>query len=118
MKYGILASSEAKRLKPENIHVKGSNQKDKREIAYWMLNDKDDVRLCYALEDPATEFDIQGLELDYALVAWDADLRFHNGDWKYYSFKGNVWQSIHNEEKKVLRHNICGNSGHVSSLSL
>lgn len=105
MKYGILASSEAKRLKPENIHVKGSNQKDKREIAYWMLNDKDDVRSCYALEDPATEFDIQGLELDYALVAWDADLRFHNGDWKYYSFKGNVWQSIHNEEKKLYLKN-------------
>lgn len=105
MKYGILASSEAKRLKPENIHVKGGNQKDKKEIAYWMLNDKDDVRSCYALEDPATEFDIQGLELDYALVAWDADLRFQNGEWAYYSFKGSVWQSIHNEEKKLYLKN-------------
>lgn len=104
-KYGILASSEAKRLKPENIHVKGSNQKDKREIAYWMLNDKDDVRSCYALEDPATEFDIQGLELDYALVAWDADLRIENGDWAYYSFKGNLWKTIHSEEKKLYLKN-------------
>ena len=68
MRYGLLASSGALRLKPEGIFVKNDIS-----VANWFLNGKDDVRSSYYLEDVVTEFDIQGLELDYSIVAWDAD---------------------------------------------
>ena len=58
------------------------------------LNDKDDVRSSYFLEEVATEFDIQGLELDWTCVCWDGDLFFQNGQWKRRKFKGTKWQNI------------------------
>ena len=70
-RYGLLASSGALRLKPEGIFVKNEIS-----VANWFLNGKDDVRSSYMLEDVVTEFDIQGLELDYSVVAWDADFRY------------------------------------------
>lgn len=65
-RYGLLASSGALRLKPEGIFVKNEVS-----VANWFLNGKDDVRSSYYLEDVVSEFDIQGLELDYSIVAWD-----------------------------------------------
>lgn len=73
-KFGLLASSGALRLKPEGIFVKNNI-----DVCNWFLNDKDDVRSCYALEDVVTEFDIQGLEVDYSIVCWDADFRIIDG---------------------------------------
>ena len=67
-RYGLLASSGSLRLKPEGIFVKNEIS-----IANWFLNGKDDVCSSYMLEDVVTEFDIQGLGLDYSVVAWDAD---------------------------------------------
>lgn len=93
-RYGLVASSGALRLKPEGIFVKNEIS-----VANWFLNEKDDVRSSYALEDVVSEFDIQGLELDYTLVAWDADFRFVNGEWTYNNFSGNKWQTIRNAEK-------------------
>lgn len=93
-RYGLVASSGALRLKPEGIFVKNEIS-----VANWFLNGKDDVRSSYALEDVVTEFDIQGLELDYTLVAWDADFRFKNGEWTYNSFSGNKWNTMRNAEK-------------------
>lgn len=66
-RYGLLASSGALRLKSEGIFVKNEIS-----VANWFLNGKDDVRSSYYLEDVVSEFDIQGLELDYSIVAWDA----------------------------------------------
>jgi hypothetical protein len=99
-RYGLLASSGALRLKPEGIFVKN-------EIAVenWFLNDKDDVRSSYFLEDVVTEFDIQGLELDYSIVAWDADFRFNNNEWSYYTFSGDSWNNINSEEKRIYLKN-------------
>lgn len=99
-RYGLLASSSARRLKADGIFVK--NEIDP---ANWFLNDKDDVRSSYALEDTVTEFDIQGLELDYALVAWDVDLRFVGGGWSYYTFKGARWNGVGTEEGKLYLKN-------------
>ena len=66
------------------------------------MNKKTDVRSSCALEDCATEFDVQGLELDWTIVAWDANLRFDKG-WKYLKFSGNRWQNINNDvDKKYL----------------
>ncbi|EXI62810.1 hypothetical protein MHD_06710 [Mannheimia granulomatis] len=90
-RYGLLASSGARRLKAFGIDCK--NDIDE---TYWFLNDKDDVRSAYFLEDVATEFCVQGLELDYACVAWDANFYRENGQWHYQNFKGSTWQKIKN----------------------
>lgn len=101
-KYGLLASSGGLRLKPEGIFVKNEIN-----VANWFLNDKEDVRSCYALEDVVTEFDIQGLEIDYSIVAWDANFRFNKekNEWEYYSFKGSKWNNIRNNEDKLYLKN-------------
>jgi|TARA_Y100000294_G_scaffold127988_1_gene119593 hypothetical protein len=93
---GIIASSGAYRLKPYGIHIKA-----KIDPINWFLNDKEDVRSSYFLEDVATEFDIQGLELDWICVAWDANFRFTDGQWEYKNFKGTKWQNI-NDDTRML----------------
>jgi DUF2075 family protein len=65
------------------------------------LNDKSDVRSSYYLEDPATEFDIQGLELDWVGVCWDADLRMVDGRWSHHRFRGTAWQNVKNEYQRA-----------------
>ncbi len=92
---GILASSGGVRLKPHGINAK--NVIDPR---HWFLNGKDDVRSSFYLEDVATEFDIQGLELDWTCVCWDADLRFINNGWDYKDFRGTSWNNINDESRK------------------
>jgi hypothetical protein len=94
-RFGLLASSGAARLRPEGIFVSAEI-----EVEHWFLDKRFDVRSSYALEGVATEFDIQGLELDWAIVAWDADLRYANGHWDFKSFKGNKWQTIGDETRK------------------
>ena len=86
---GILASSNALRLKPEGIYVKA-----KVDVCNWFLNGTEDVRSSNALEDAATEFDVQGLELDWTCVAWDLNLR-RNPQWEAREFRGTRWQAIH-----------------------
>lgn len=92
-RYGLVASSQAERLKPHAIHVKV-----KVNPIHWFLNDADDTRSSFYLEDAATEFDIQGLELDWVCMTWDADLRFAGGDWSYNRFHGSKWQQMHKPE--------------------
>lgn len=71
----------------------------------WFLNDEDDVRSSYSFEDTATEFDIQGLELDWAIVCWDANLRVGPEDFEFYSFMGTKWHTIHKFEDKIYLKN-------------
>lgn len=99
-RFGLLATSGAVRLKPEGIFVK-----NKIDEANWFLNGKNDVRSCYALEDVATEFGVQGLELDYAIVAWDADFRMSDGKWEYKRFKGTKWNNIDKLEDRLYLKN-------------
>ncbi len=94
-RYGMVVSSQAQRLKPYAIDVKSP-----MDPIHWFLNGKDDVRSSYFLEDVATEFHVQGLELDWACIAWDGDLRYSNEGWKTYGFKGSKWQKINKEERK------------------
>ncbi len=94
-RFGLLASSGALRLKPLGIYVDSSIDVEK-----WFLNDKCDVRSSFYLEGIATEFDIQGLELDWTGVIWDADLRYVDGQWQFRNFKGTKWQSVNDEMKK------------------
>lgn len=99
-RYGLLASSGGLRLKPEGIFVKNEIS-----VANWFLNGKDDVRSSYMLEDVVTEFDIQGLELDDTVVAWDADFRYGKGEWTYNSFVGNRWNNVGSKERQLYLKN-------------
>ena len=92
---GLIASAGAKRLKAEGIFV--NNELD---ATHWFLNSHDDVRSCHFLEDAGTEFLVQGLELDWCLVAWDADYRYINNAFEYWTFKGSKWMHVHNESQQ------------------
>jgi hypothetical protein len=99
-RYGIIVSSQAERLKPHAIDVKSPI-----DPIHWFLDGKEDVRSSYYLEDVATEFHIQGLELDWVCVAWDADFRFSDSGWIHWSFSGNQWKYIRKEERKIYQKN-------------
>jgi hypothetical protein len=94
-RYGIVVSSQAERLKPHALDVKTPVNP-----VHWFLNEKDDVRSSYYLEDVATEFHVQGLEMDWACVVWDADFRFTPEGWQHWSFRGNAWQRILTPERQ------------------
>jgi len=94
-RYGIVVSSQAQRLKPFAIDVKSQI-----DPIHWFLDDKDDVRSSYFLEDVATEFHVQGLELDWACVVWDGDFQHNSNGWIYKSFSGNKWKNIKSPERK------------------
>ncbi len=91
---GIIASSGAIRLRPFGLNVKA-----KIDAPIWFLNDKEDIRSSYFLEEVATEFDIQGLELDWTCVAWDGDLFHHNNQWNYQKFTGTTWKNCRNVDR-------------------
>ena len=90
-RFGIVASSGGRRLRPHGIDVKNEIS-----APNWFLNDSDDVRSSYFLEDVATEFDIQGLEIDWVCLAWDINLFYKNNQWNYQNFTGTKWNKIHN----------------------
>ena len=89
-RFGIVASSGGRRLRPHGIDVKNEIS-----APNWFLNDSDDVRSSYFLEDVATEFDIQGLEIDWVCLAWDINLFYKNHQWNYQNFTGTKWNAIH-----------------------
>lgn len=94
-RFGIVASSRAHRLKPHAIDIRVNV-----DPIHWFLNDRSDTRSSYYMEDAATEFQVQGLELDWACVTWDGDLRSTNSGWSFHEFRGHVWQNIHNEDNR------------------
>ena len=82
---GVLVTKEAARFKPLGIHILPSGDEN---AVHWFLEDKVDTRASNYLEEAATEIQVQGLELDYTCVLWDADMRYDNGKWRYYTFNG------------------------------
>lgn len=99
-RYGIIVSSQAYRLRPLAIDVRV-----KPDPVHWFLSDREDVRSSYYMEDVVTEFDVQGLELDYTCVVWDVDFRYQSNEWGTYSFVGSKWQNIKKEERKMYLKN-------------
>lgn len=99
-RYGIVVSSQAERLKPHAINVKSP-----MDPIHWFLDGKDDVRSSYYLEDVATEFHVQGLELDWACITWDGDFRYSPNGWKHSSFVGNRWNQIKKIERQMYLKN-------------
>ena len=99
-RYGLVASSKAMRLKPHAIDIRVSV-----DPVHYFLNDRDDTRSSFYLEDAATEFQVQGLELDWVCVNWDADFRFNGSDWNYHDFRGNRWCNISSADNRVYLRN-------------
>jgi len=99
-RYGMVASSKAQRLKPHAIDIRVDV-----DPVHWFLNEKEDTRSSYYLEDAATEFQVQGLELDWTCVTWDGDLRFTNSGWSFHDFRGDRWTNILNPENQVYLRN-------------
>jgi hypothetical protein len=95
-RYGIVVSSQAERLKPYAIDVKSP-----MDPIHWFLDGKEDVRSSFFLEDVATEFHIQGLELDWACVTWDADFRYSQSGWQHRSFVGDHWNQINKPDRQI-----------------
>ena len=106
-RYGLFASSSAARLKPYGIYY----AKDRNSISpeNWFLNSKEDIRSSYFMESVASEFETQGLEVDYALIAWDADLRIENNEWAFYQMSNRLsppnWSRIHSENNRLYLKN-------------
>ena len=96
---GVLVTKESARFKPLAVHVLPSGDEN---AVHWFLDDKTDVRSSNYLEDAATEIQVQGLELDYTCLLWDADMRYENGEWHFYRFNGqSKWtEQIANTESK------------------
>ena len=84
---GVLVTKEAARYKPLAIHILPSRDKD---TVHWFLEDKTSIKSSNYLEDAVTEIQVQGLELDYTCLLWDADMRYKDGEWKFYTFNGNT----------------------------
>ncbi|MBO5570486.1 MAG: DUF2075 domain-containing protein [Clostridia bacterium] len=82
---GILVTKESARFKPLAVHILPSGDEN---AVHWFLEDKTDTRSSNYLEDAATEIQVQGLELDYTCLLWDADMRYDNGKWRFYHFNG------------------------------
>lgn len=99
-RYGIVVSSQAERLRPYAINVQSPV-----DPIHWFLDGKDDVRSSYYLEDVATEFHVQGLELDWTCVTWDADLRYTPDGWEHWSFRGDKWQRIRQLDRQRYQKN-------------
>jgi hypothetical protein len=88
-RYGLLASSNAKRLKPHAVDVRVE-----ADAVKWFLGERNDTRSSWYLEDAATEFQVQGLEVDWACVTWDGDLRATPDGWTFHDFVGSRWQNV------------------------
>ena len=95
---GVLVTKVAARFKPLAVNILAQGDEN---AVHWFLEDKTDIRSSNYLEDAATEIQVQGLELDYACVLWDADMRYEDGHWAYYKFNGkNKWNPENNEESR------------------
>lgn len=94
-RYGLLSSSKAMRLKPYAVDVRLA-----ADPIHYFLAERSDVRSSFYLEECATEFQVQGLELDWACAAWDADFRMTSAGWRHHDFAGSRWKNIHSPENQ------------------
>lgn len=96
---GVLITKESARFKPLGIHVLPSGDEN---AVHWFLDDKANTKSSNYLEDAATEIQVQGLELDYTCLLWDADMRYNDRKWHFYKFNGTTkWnEQLPNTESK------------------
>jgi hypothetical protein len=94
-RFGLVASSNALRLRPFGLHMKS-----RVDVTNWFLGNASDVRSSMALEDAASEFEVQGLELDWVGVCWDTNFRREDSSWGHYRFSGTRWSAIGDPERR------------------
>jgi hypothetical protein len=99
-RFGLVASSKAHRLKPHAIDIRVEV-----DPVQWFLNEKEDTRSSYYLEDAATEFQVQGLELDWVCVTWDGDFRYSDSGWSCHRFRGDKWCNVSKFENQTYLRN-------------
>ena len=99
-RYGMMATSAAERLRARGIWAANSIKPVK-----WFLEGKDNVDSSFHLEVTATEFAVQGLEIDYGIVAWDGDVRYEDGDFVYKRFTRNMWCNVNKPERRKYMKN-------------
>ena len=99
-RFGLIASSGAQRLRPLGIHIKAAVDPPN-----WFLNPATDIRSAYSMEEVASEFDVQGLELDWAGVVWDGDFHHDGAAWVCQSFKGSKWQQVNDATRRLYLKN-------------
>jgi hypothetical protein len=99
-RYGMVVSSQAQRLKPHAIDVRVP-----LDPVQWFLAKRDDVRSSCFLEDAASEFHVQGLELDWTCVVWDGDFRYSPAGWGHYSFRGDRWRGVRSANRRFYQKN-------------
>lgn len=97
---GLVASSKAMRLKPHAIDIRAAI-----DPVHWFLDDRADIRSSDFLEDCATEFQVQGLELDWVCVNWDGDLRYTSKGWSHHDFRGSRWENVKQRERQIYLQN-------------
>jgi hypothetical protein len=90
---GLLASSGALRLRAHGLEV-SSGFRDGFPFEEWFLAEPDDVRSSNRLEVALTEFECQGLELDWTGVCWGGDFVWASNGWEFRQFKGSAWQGV------------------------
>ena len=99
-RYGLMATSAAERLRARGIWCTNDIKPVK-----WFLEGKDNVDSSFGLEVTATEFEVQGLEIDYGIVAWDGDVRYENGNFVYRRFSRSMWCNVNKEERRKYMKN-------------
>jgi hypothetical protein len=99
-RYGIICSSQAYRLKPLAIDVRVNP-----DTVHWFLDDENDIRSSLFLEDVCTEFQVQGLELDWTCVVWDGDFRYMPTGWQHREFMSSSWNNIKKPERQLYQTN-------------
>jgi hypothetical protein len=89
---GLLASSGALRLRAYGIEVSSGFRRG-YPFEEWFLRASDDTRSSSSLEVAATEFECQGLEVDWAGVCWGDDMAFDRDakQWDPRRFVGTRW---------------------------
>jgi hypothetical protein len=92
---GLIASSGGRRLRPYGLNVEAELDEP-----MWFLQPPEDVRSSTFLELVATEFGVQGLELDWVGLCWEADFRRTDAGWSYHRFAGTTWQRVGGEARR------------------
>ena len=100
---GLLMSSQAGRLRALGLEIKKVTNYDN--VSDWFLGDSTNVESSDFLEVALGEFFVQGLELDWTAVIWDADFQYKNGTWDYYSYRGSKWCHRKDERERMYQLN-------------
>jgi hypothetical protein len=106
-RFGLVGSSGSARLRAEGLEPSSTFHAD-YPWHHWYLAPRTDIRSSYACEVFATEFEIQGLELDWACLCWGGDFIWSGTEWvarNLHLGKQSKWSLVGNADKRTYRKN-------------